>query len=204
MSRVVADVLKIMRLAIGPDEFKIYEQFGTMTIEIDATNNADGVYNFPGDENTPSFINVDPQVMISLTDPVGSSLSWFELQYFQDPGEFYSLWGINNESILIAGTPTQVLFYGNQLVFRTVPNDTFTVKFYGYQQLAEISSTATDIPFDYWMRFLAYGAAKDYAADYRLDQEATVNIERNYKRQRKLLMARTYNYKKTQRCIPRF
>jgi len=229
MSRSSSDILRVMRLAIGrrnsrdpdstddlllqyvndfisltmSDEFKIFEQFRTLSFVIDETT-TDGVYSFPSNDTSDDFINITSEVMASLTDPVGSSVSWYSLNLYQDPGEFYSYWGVNNEDVLIAGQPTDVLYHGNEFVFRTIPNDSYTIKMYGYQRVSELSTGNSTLPYDYWMRFVAYGAAKQYAADYRLDQEALVNIERNYSRERNLLMKRTHNQIKTQRSYPRF
>ena len=229
MSRSISDVLRIMRLAIGrrnvndtdstdtvlfgyikdfmhltmADEFKLHEQWDTLSITISATD-TDGIVLFPDSTTSTIFANISPDALITLASPANNSVSWQPLRVMHDPEEFYRYWGINNIDILVTGTPTEVLYYGNQLVFRTIPNDTFEVQFFGYQYIDEPGSQTADLPFAYWMRFVAYGAAKQYAADYRLSDEALANIERNYKRERVLLMNRVHDQKKTQRARPRF
>ncbi len=229
MSRKISDVLRVFRLAIGrrnpndpdsndgtllqyindfmsltmSDDFHIFEQFRTLTMTIDSLTD-DGVFEFPSTETSVNFVNISSEIMISLLAPAGSSVSWYPLRLSQDPGDFYSFWGINNEDILIPGAPTEILYHGNEFVFRTIPDQTYQVKFYGYEKVAEPASTTANLPYDYWMRFVAYGAAKQYAADYRLDNEAIANIERNYVRERRLLLTRTHNQIKLSRPTPRF
>lgn len=229
MTQSITDVLRVMRLAIGrrnlndpdsnnatlfryvqdfmeltmADEFKLHEQWNTLEITIDATT-TDGVYLFPDSSTSEVFATIDPNALITLSSPAGSSVSWQPLRVVQEPDTFYRYWGINNEDVLVTGTPTEVLYYGKQLVFRTIPNDTFDVQFFGYKYVDRPGETTDDLPFDYWMRFVAYGAAKAYAADYRLDPEAVNNIERNYRRERNLLMSRVHDQIKSERCVPRF
>lgn len=224
MSRNITDTISIMRLAIGrrnpydsdstdtvllqkindfmeltmSDEFKIQEKWSTYEVSIDETL-TDGVYEIADG----SFVNLSGQVMISRAEPVGESTDWFALKLYQDPGDFYSYWGINNEDNLIIGTPTEVLYYDNKFVFRTIPDDSYIVHFYAYIPISAVSLDST-LPFAYWMRLIAYGAARQYAADYRLNAETTANIERNYSKEKRLLLTRMHNKIKYQRGIPRF
>ena len=185
------------------DEFKLFEQFRTMEFEIDETT-TDGIYTFPSTDTSNAFVNLTNQALISLKDPEGSSVSWFPLDLVQDPGAFWMRWGINNEDILVTGQPTEVLYHGNQLVFRTIPDDSYIVQFFGYREIDQPTSTTDELPYDYWLRFIAYGSCKAYAADYRLQENTVANIERNYKRERNLLSKRTHNQVKIQRGVPRF
>jgi len=230
MARNISDVLRIMRLAIGrrnendpdsndgtllqyindfatlsmSDDVKLFENFRTLSIEIDETN-TEGVYIFPDDTTSTTFVNLSSQVIASLTDPVDNSVSWNELMFFEDPGQFYMRWGINNTDVLIPGFPTEVLFHGNQLVFRTIPDTSYTVNFYGYIKNSDYTTTGDpEIQFDYWLRYLAYGAALQYATDYQFEPEVMSNIDRSFKKERRLVLTRTHNQRKTQRCYPRF
>ncbi|HJZ04598.1 MAG TPA: hypothetical protein VJ327_01895 [Patescibacteria group bacterium] len=229
MTRYVSDVLRIIRLAINrrnendsdssdttllqylndftsltmTDDLHVFEQFGALSFDIDGTT--DGVYTFPSNETSILFSNLSSEILISLAAPVGSSVSWNPVDLYQDPGVFHGFWGINNEDLLTPGFPTEVLYYGNQLVFRTIPNDTYTVKIYGYKINPEFSSTGNEaIPHDYWLRYLAYGSAVNYAMDYRFDQENIGQIQRGFNRERRLLLTRTHNQIKQQRSAPRF
>lgn len=226
MTRNLDDVLRIMRLAIGrrnlndpdsnddtliqyvqdfltlkmSDDLKIFENFAPFEFTIDETA-TDGIYSLE-DSN---FVNFTSVAFISLTDPVNGSISWNRLCWYQDPGEFYGYWGINNDDILIAGYPTDILYYNNELVLRTIPDDDYTIRIFGYKQNDELSTDGNPpIPYDHWLRYLAYGAALDYARDYRFENEDLSNLERNFRSERKLLLTRTHNQVKTQRCYPKF
>jgi hypothetical protein len=228
MARTVQNVLDIMRLAIGrrnendpdsndakllsyfndfltltmSDDVKLFDNFGTMSFTIDETV-TDGVYSLVGlDINARDFVNISSEIMISLTAPVDSSVSWNVLNLYQDPGEFYGYWGINNTSILSIGFPTDVLYYDNELVFRTIPDTSYTVNIYGYKQNIDIVDSTLNIPFDYWLRYLAYGAALNYAKDFRYDTESRSMIKDSFNSERKLLMARTHNQIKINRSKP--
>jgi hypothetical protein len=228
MARTVQNVLDIMRLAIGrrnendpdsndakllsyfndfltltmSDDVKLFDNFGTMSFTIDQTV-TDGVYSLVGlDINARDFVNISSEIMISLTAPVDSSVSWNVLNLYQDPGEFYGYWGINNTSILSIGFPTDVLYYDNELVFRTIPDTSYTVNIYGYKQNIDIVDSTLNIPFDYWLRYLAYGAALNYAKDFRYDTESRSMIKDSFNSERKLLMARTHNQIKINRSKP--
>ncbi|MDP2652213.1 MAG: hypothetical protein Q8O94_03685, partial [bacterium] len=159
MARYASDVLRILRLLLNrrnendpdssdttlmqyindfislsmTDELKVFEQFGTMSITIDGTT--DGVYTFPDASTSLLFSNLSTEVQISLLSPVGESVSWNFLTLYQDPGIFFGYWGINNEDVLVRGYPSDVLYYGNQLTFRTIPQDDtqYMVRWYGYQ-----------------------------------------------------------------------
>lgn len=229
MTRYVSDVLDIMRRAISrpnsndpssnpsilldyvndfltltmSDDVKLYENFGTIEFEIDETI-TDGVYTFPGVDTSEGFVNTLIDAFISLTDPVDNSVSWNRLRIYQNPGEFYGYWGINNSETLIPGFPTEMLYYGDQFVFRTIPNTSYTVNIYGYKKNAEFSDEEEPIPFDYWVRYIAYGAAKNYASDFKFAPESMAQIDRGYQRERKLLLTRTHNQRKIQRAAPKF
>lgn len=230
MTQFVSDALRIMRLALGrrnendpdsndatllqylqdfinltmSDDIKIFEQFGTLSFTIDESNTT-GVYTFNDVGASSQFTNISQEGLISLTDPPDNSISWNRLWIYQDPGAFYAKWGINNSEVLIPGYPTDMLYYGNELVFRTIPNTSYLVQIYGYKVVPEFSEDGDPaLPYDYWLRYLAYGAAKEYAMDYRYEDSAQTKIDRGFARQRKLLLTRTHNQIKQQRAFPRF
>lgn len=230
MTRAVSDVLDIMRVAIGrrnendpdsdetkllqyvndfysltqPNDTKLFESFGTLTFTIDETNTT-GVYTFNDVGADSEFINISQEAYISLYDPVNNSVSWNRLPIYQDPGEFFAIWGINNDEILIAGYPTNLLFYGNEFTFRTIPDTEYLIKIYGYKKNADFSSSGDpDLPFDWWLRYIAYGAARDYAIDFRLDETTRAGIEREFNKQKRYMLTRTHNQIKNSRAMPRF
>lgn len=188
------------------DDVKLFEQFGTMTFTIDETNTT-GVYQFPSATlgNSFEFVNISCEALISLTDPVNNSVSWNQLYVYQDPGEFFYYWGINNDEVLIPGFPTQMLYYGSEFTFRTIPNTSYTVKIYGYKQNLDFSTDGDqELTFPYWMRYIAYGAALNYARDYSFDQAKRAQLQADFSHERKQLLTRTHNQIKISRALPRF
>lgn len=186
------------------DDVKVFEQFGTLSFTIDETNTT-GVYTFNDVGATSEFTNISQEGFISLLDPPAGSISWNKLWIYQDPGYFYGMWGINNTDVLIPGYPTEMLYYGTEMVFRTIPNTAYLVEIYGYKIVPEFSSDGDPaIPHDYWMRYLAYGAALNYARDYRFEGDKFAMLEKHFYHERKQLLTRTHNQRKMQRCVPRF
>lgn len=229
MTRTAQDSLDIMRRAIGRrnendpdsndemlmrylndftsltmgDDVKLFENFGTLSFTIDESNTT-GVYTFNDLGASHDFISLSQECYISLLDPVNNSVSWNFLPIYQDPGEFFAIWGINNDEILIPGYPTNLLFYGNELTFRTIPNTAYLVKIFGYKKNAEFSAPEDELEFDRWMRYLAYGAALNYAQDFRFAPDDKASIEKGYARERKLMLTHTHNQIKMARAMPRF
>ena len=229
MARTVQSVLDVMRVAIGrrnesdpdasdetllnylndfyslimPNDTKLFESFGTLTFTIDESNTT-GVYTFNDVGADTEFINISQEAFISLLDPVDNSVSWNALPIYQDPGVFFQIWGINNDEVLIPGYPTMLLFYDNEFTFRTIPNTSYLIKIFGYKKNADFPDEDTNLPFDYWKRYLAYGAAVNYARDYRYDQQSRQLIESTFKSERKQMMNRTHCQIKNSRSFPRF
>lgn len=231
MTQYVSDCLRIMRLALGrrnqndPDasdgtllsylndfiqlimrnDLRVFEQFGTLQFEIDETNDT-GVYTFNDVGASSQFASLSQEAFITLTEPPEGSISWNRLEIYQDPGVFYDIWGVDNTDILIRGYPTQMLYYGTEMVFRTIPNTSYTVVIYGYKisPAFDVDEENPALPFDWWVRYLAYGAARNYAADYRYEGDTRKNIEETFKRERMYLLTNTHNQIKQQRAFPRF
>lgn len=195
------------------DDVKLFEQFGTLSFDIDE-NVADGVYTLEDVGATGNFVNYSNEAFISLNDPVNGSTTWDVLQIYQDPGRFYAYWGVNNFDILIRGMPTEMLYYGDEFVFRTIPNREYNVKIFSYKQNAELpfdpdlpepgGTGNPALPFDYWLRYIAYGAAVNYSKDFKYEAQQRADIQRDFSHERKLLLTRTHNQIKQSRCLPRF
>ncbi len=227
--RLVSDVLTLARQALGrknendpdssdemllgklndfvsltmPNDTKLFESFGTLTFTIDESNTS-GVYTFNDVGADFDFMNISQEAFISILEPVDNSVSWNYLPIYQDPGEFFSIWGINNDEILIPGYPTALLYYDSELTFRTIPNTSYLVKIYGYKKNGDYPDVNTPIQYDYWLRYLAYGLALNYANDFRYEDAALAKIERSFKRERKLQLTHTHNQIKMSRCMPQF
>jgi hypothetical protein len=230
MARNVNDVLSIMRLAISrrntndPDsddttllrylnnfvsltmgaDIRLFDNYGTLRFEIDDTVD-DGVYTFNSVGADYEFETISQSGFISLSDPPSGSLSWVPLQIYLDPQEFYSYWGVENTDVLTPGMPTDMLFYGNQLVFRTIPDQAYIVNIYGYKKHGDFSDVGNpEIDFDYWLRYLAYGAALDYATDFRYADDIKASIRADFKREKTLMLTRNHNQIKYFRGHPSF
>jgi hypothetical protein len=228
-TRTVQDALDIMRTAVGrrnendpdssdslflrylndfaslvmPNDTKLFESFGTLSFTIDESH-SDGVYTFNDVGAEFDFINISQEAFISLLDPVNNSVSWNRLPIYQDPGDFFSIWGINNDEILIPGYPTMMLYYGNEMTFRTIPQTSYLVKIYGYKKNYDYPSPDVLLHYDYWLRYVAYGAAVNYARDYRYEDASLNRIERTFKSERKQMLTKTHNQIKMSRAMPRF
>lgn len=228
-TRYVQDALRIMRIAIGrrnendpdasdetlfrylndfvslsmPNDTKLFESFGTLSFVIDESNTT-GVYTFNEVGADTDFINISQEAYISLLDPVNNSVSWNQLPIYQNPGEFFAIWGINNDEILIPGYPTMMLYYGNEFTFRTIPQTSYLVKIYGYKKNADFPDPDVELPFDYWLRYIAYGAAVNYARDYRYEPSQLQAIESTFYKERALQLTHTHNQVKMSRAMPRF
>lgn len=227
--RFVQDVLDLMRILLGrrnandPDssdviflgylndfvslsmsnDLRLFEQFGTLTFEIDEGNTT-GVYTFNDVGAEFDFVNLSASAYISLLNPVNNSVSWNQLPIYQDPGEFFAIWGINNEEILIPGYPTMMLYYGNEFTFRTIPQTSYLVKIYGYKMNSDYPRPDVEIQFNYWLRYLAYGAGLNYARDFRYAADVKAELKSDFAHERKLLLAHTHNQIKMSRSMPRF
>lgn len=186
-----------------PNDTKLFESFGTLSFTIDESNTT-GVYTFNDVGASFEFMNISQEAFISLLDPVNNSVSWNWLPIFQDPGQFFAIWGINNEEILIPGYPTNMLYYGNEFTFRTIPQTSYLVKIYGYKKNADYPTPDVEIDFDYWLRYIAYGASVNYARDFRYTAESRSLIEATFKSERKLQLTHAHNQFKMGRCSPRF
>lgn len=228
-SRSVQDTLDLMRIILGrrnendpdasdeillrylndfyslsmPNDTKLFESFGTLSFTIDETNTT-GVYTFNDVGADSDFMNLSQEAYISLLDPVNNSVSWNQLPIYQNPGEFFAIWGINNDEILIPGYPTNMLYYGTELTFRTIPNTAYLVKIFGYKKNSDFPDADEPLPFDYWLRYLAYGAANNYARDFRYDAQTRAMIKESFSSERKLLLTNTHNQQKMSRPLPRF
>ena len=228
MAQFVSDCLRTMRLAIGrrnendpdsndtklrqyindfvnmtmSDDVKLFEQYGTLEFTIDEDSD---VYTFNDVGADSNFVNISVEGFITLKDPADESISWNRLKIYQDPSEFYGYWGVNNTDILIAGYPTEMLYYGTEMVFRTIPDDEYKVMIYGYKEYAGFGDDGNPaLPFDYWMRYIAYGAALNYARDYRFETNALNQLKTEFAHERKLLLTRNHNQRKLSRCKPSF
>jgi len=89
-----------------------------------------------------------------------------------------------------AGTPSSVLFYGNALTFRPVPDKAYSVNFDVATRPAELLAGATMPELSQWWQYIAYGATKKIFED-RMDMESVQMITPEFKKQEILVNRRT-------------
>lgn len=230
MAKLVSDCYRIMRTLLGrrnesdqdandatmlsylndfvhitmSDDVKLFEQFGTLEFTI-TTSNTTGVFTFNDVGADDNFVNLEVEGFITLTTPATSSVSWNPLCIYQKPAPFFQKWGVHNESILTKGFPSDMLYYGNEFTFRTIQDNSYDVIIYGYKENADFSSVGDPaLPFDFWLRYLAYGAARNYATDYNVAEDRKQNIDKGFARERALMLTRTHNQKTQERGAPNF
>jgi hypothetical protein len=200
---LISYINDFVSLIMGSD-VKLFDNYGTLSFTIDETTDT-GVYTFNDVGADHRFTNISMEAFISFLEPENNSTSWNQLWIYQDPGEFYSIWGINNEEILVRGYPTMMLYYGTEFVFRTLPERPYLINIYGYKIIEDFSSEGDpELPQDYYLRYIAYGAALNYARDFRFDDSDIAKIQRTFQSERKQLMTRTHNQVKMNRAYPRF
>lgn len=186
------------------DEVQLFEQYGTLIFDIDETNDS-GIYTFNDVGADTDFVNITGNGFISLTDPPAGSLSWNPLTIFIDPYEFFMRWGVQNTDVLTPGAPTQMLYYGDQFTFRTIPNTEYTVTLYGYKKQGDFSTVGDPLlEFDYHLRFFAYGAAVNYGMDFRFADNIMASLRRDYGRETRLMLTHTHNQVFKGRGFPNF
>lgn len=225
VTRTVSDVLTIMRRAISrsandsqatddvllryindfialkaPLSMKLANQFSTLTFTIDGTT--EGIYTFNDLGADTNFVDVGTEAFIY--DPNATTSNWSTIGIYRDPESFYYRWGVNNETLLTTGMPTEVLFYDNQFVFRTIPDKQYSVKMYGYKFNGEYPEADSNIQFPYWLRWISYGAALDFATDFNYAVDKLHSLTLSYQKERKLLLLKTHGEITKQRCIPSY
>lgn len=175
----------------------LFQLEGTLEFTIDQ-NSTDGVYTFNDVGAGSDFEYLTVSGFINDND----------LIIWHNPYEFYHRWQTFDVSELTPGMPTDMLFYGNELVFRTIPDQEYTVRIFGYKANVEFDegNTAGDeaLPFAEWVRYIAYGAARNYSMDFNYDEARINSIKAGFIREKNILMTKQHNVVKFERSIPRF
>lgn len=179
-----------------PNDIKLLENFKTEMIEIPA-----GTTELP--INLDSYMNASIEAFISYSETAGESISWQVIDIFQNAGDFYSRWGIDNIDKLVEGQISEVLMYGNKFTFRTIPEKDCRMMLFVYGVSPEITANE-NIPYAYWYRYVSYGACLDYAVDYSFDENRTAVINAQFNAEKRILLNRVHGQITQERCIPRF
>lgn len=186
------------------DDVKIFQNFETLVFNIGDTNES-GVYPFKDLGTFKKFSTISSEGFISRATPPGNEFSWNRLYIYFDPGIFFDKWGVNNDEVLVKGYPTEMLFYGPNLTFRTIPDQEYQVTLYAYSIYGDfLPDGDPEIPEDYLLRYLAYGSAFQYVSDYRYEQEDIARINLIFKKEKALVLSRVHDQIKVSRGKPRF
>jgi hypothetical protein len=174
-------------------DVNVFELQGTLEFTIDETV-TDGVYTLNDVGASSDFVNITHGAFVDDQD----------LTIWQNPKTFFHKWNTFDVTELTAGMPTDMLYYGDQFTFRTIPDQEYTVRIYGYKENEEFVNDSDLLPYEYWVRYVAYGAGRNYAQDFNYEQARIASIEKGYMREKKLLLTRTHNQIKKSRTIPQF
>jgi len=100
--------------------------------------------------------------------------------------------------IYAAGMPSAVLFYGNSIILRPVPDKPYAVNFEYDIRPTELLTDASQPLLSQWWQYIAYGAAKKVFED-RMDMESVQMIMPEFKKQEALVNRRTVNQQSQER-----
>jgi len=170
MTRSVNDILTLMRRVISrpnandPDsndtlllryindfyaismntDVRLFENFSTLEFTIDETNTT-GRYTFNDVGASEQFVSISAEAFCDNN----------VLNIYLNPMQFYSFWDQFDTSQLTPGQPTDMLYYGNEIVFRTIPDQEYTIRIYGYKKNEELSTDGDPpLPFQEWYRYI--------------------------------------------------
>ncbi len=124
-----------------------------------------------------------------------------DMRYWESPDRFYDIWPDTVDTTSTTGRPTDMLFYNNEILLRPVPDQVYEIKLKGYKDLPEVNDGSSELQQSYWLRYIAYGAALDYLADFS-DFETYEKVFPVYQRYRSLVLTRTAVQQLTQRPLP--
>lgn len=124
----------------------------------------------------------------------------FQIWWYQDPQTFFWKWPQTQD--YEPSRPTDVLYYNNELLFRSPPDQSYPVKINAYRVEAEMVA-GENISEDYLWRYVSYGAARDIFSDYG-ELDLWERYEPVFRKYRSLVYARTYQQQMSERSLPRF
>ena len=89
-----------------------------------------------------------------------------------------------------ASQPTAILFFGQVITVRPVPDDSYLLNFEVYLPPLELLASNQSPVLNQWWQYIAYGAAKKVFED-RMDLESVQQIMPEYKQQERLVLRTT-------------
>lgn len=178
---------------IMPQEVRLYENKTWWEFTIDEN------------EEDPFQVNLQDLKFTTIGPP--AYVDGFELEWHQNPDIFFTKWP--ETQTYDAQRPEDVLYYDNELIFRGPLDQEYDFKFSAYKVEAQMVNSSneadpnTALEFDYFWRYVAYGASLDIFSDYgEMD-----NYQRYYpvfRRYRSLVYSRTNQQLMSQRALPTF
>ena len=105
--------------------------------------------------------------------------------------------------IYAAGMPSAVLFYGNSIILRPVPDKPYAVNFEYDIRPTELLTDASQPLLSQWWQYIAYGAAIDLLADAG-EFEKVSQVMPIFERYKALVNARTYTQMKERTVVRNF
>jgi len=142
----------------------------------------DGTGTFTGDVGAASTINYTTGV--------------YDITFDAAPGVGYSVNSHHNS--YVAGKPTTILYYNNDLTFRPVPDQPYRVELEVAVRPAELLDAASMPELSQWWQYIAYGSAKKIFED-RMDMESVALIMPEFNKQEILINRRTIDQQTKER-----
>lgn len=174
----------ILPLEIRPNELVTWFEFNTTA--------SDGEYDL--DTDLDFYDNY-----ITLNDP--AFVDGYDLDLYMNPELFFDKWP--EITTYDESRPEDVLFYDRKLIFRYVPDDTYTIKIAAWKRPSALVDS-TDYPkVEEWGPLISYGASKEIAEDYG-DLETLQIITPFYQQHKAYVMNKVHFQNQSYRAYPTF
>lgn len=148
-------------------------------------------YTFKGQ----GFTNILPPAYVIDSQNSDTRLNWI-----QNRELFYKRHPIRDDNE-DHSRPNDILFANDEIIIRPKPDQVYTIRVKAYKEFTIPTDGTTNIDQDYMIRFIAYGSALDYLADFG-NIEDYAKIEPIYKRYKALVLMRKAKQETTQRAKP--
>jgi len=136
-----------------------------------------------------------------LTIETPTTINGYDLEMYLDPDMFFMKWP--EVTTYASSRPEDVLFYDEKLLFRYIPDDTYTAKFAAWKRPAALVND-NDYPVqESWGDLISYGAAREILTDYAEIERLSEIIQLKQMEQNKL-MRKVHYQNVNQRAIPKF
>jgi len=124
-----------------------------------------------------------------------------KLTLYLDPSEFYARWP--ETTTYDESQPVDALFYGQTLLMRPTPDDTYAVKIKAWTRPAALATDTATPTLEGWGPLIALGAAIEMLTDYG-ENEGIASLAPMYEKEKILVMRKTTQLMEDVRTIPRW